>query len=174
MKRKILSALLISFIFATNLIGYANPIKMEDNKISVEAVEDIEEGFKTENGFVNKPKDFEVTTTNDTVVISGTGKENDKVKITLFKREGDSYVLMGEQIELKIGQLGLFTKEVSLKESSTKAPRETVISKDTLIVLQLERGKSSIWDYRLIRFADEKEVKKTLDNLKSNALVINK
>lgn len=174
MKKKFFVTLVLCMILSSSVFAYANPLLNKENKIPAGAVVELEEGFKADSGFVNKPKDFEVTTTKETVVISGTGKENDIVKISLFKRSGDAYVPMNEVIELKIGQLGVFTKEVSIKETNKKTPSASVISKDTLVVLELKRGDSSVWDYRLVSFADDNQVKQSLQNVRSNALVINK
>lgn len=171
MKNFKIGAFLLAFMILSTNISFANP---KDDSISVEKAKVIEESYKPEKSFVNKPKDFEINTTKDTVVISGYGKENDKVKITLYKREGDSYVLMGEAIDIKIGALGVFTKEISLKDSKGKGPKEAVVSKDTFIVLELKRGEQSVWDYRVVRFADEKEVKQSLESLKVTTLVPSK
>ena len=173
-KNFFVAALMSCMILSTSVFSYANPLLTKDNKITVESVVEIEESFKSDGGFVNKPKDFEVTTTKDAIVVSGVGKENDIIKITLYKRSGDSYVPMGEAVELKIGQLGVFTKEISLKETNKKTPSASVVSKETFVVLELKRGDNSTWDYRLVRFADDNDVKKSLQNVRSNALVINK
>lgn len=167
-KRSVLFVFLIAIIISTTMNGFANP-KKEDSKkdeaksISVKDVEDIAETINVEKGFINKPKDFILNTVNDALVVSGKGRENDRVTITLYKRDGDSYVQMGKSVELKIGPLGVFTKELSLKDTSQKSPKEAVVSKDTFIVLELKRGESTTWDYRLVRFSDDKEVKKSLE-----------
>ncbi len=167
-KRSVLFVLFIAIIISTTMVGFANPRKEEAKKdevksISVKEVEDIAENINVEKGFINKPKDFTLNTVNDAIIVSGTGRENDRVTITLYKRAGDSYVPMGKSVELKIGPLGVFTKELSLKDTSQKSPKEAVVSKDTFIVLELKRGETTAWDYRLVRFSDDKEVRKSLE-----------
>lgn len=161
----IVFTLLSAMILSATAIVFANP-KEESKGIAVERVAEISEEINVEKGIINKPKDFVLNTVNDAFVVSGTGRENDKVTITLYKRVGDEYVQMGESIELKIGPLGVFTKELSLKEIDPKSPKETVVSKDTLLVLQMKRGDLVSMDYRLIKFSDDKEVKKSLDAIK--------
>ncbi len=161
--------MMFAIVLSATVVGFANP-KEEVKPISVERVIEISEEINVEKGIINKPKDFILSTVNDAFVVSGTGKENDKVTITLYKRVGDEYVLMGESMELKIGPLGVFTKELSLKENDPKSPKESVISKDTLLVLQMKRGDVVAWDYRLIKFSDDKEVKKSLDAIKLSPL----
>lgn len=162
-RRGILCIFLCALILSNTMAAFANPKKEEPKTLAVKEVEEIAENIQVEKGFINKPKDFTLNTVNDALVVSGKGKENDKVTITLYKREGDSYVQMGNIIELKIGALGVFTKELSLKDTSQKSPKEAVVSKDTFIVLELKRGDSTTWDYRLVRFSDDKEVKKSLE-----------
>lgn len=154
---------LFAIIMSATVIGFANPKKEEVKSISVEEVAEISKKIEVDKGFINKPKDFSFSTVNDTLVLSGKGKENDKVTITLYKRDGDSFVQMGDSIELKIGPFGVFTKELSLKDSNEKSPKEAVISKETFVVLELKRGEVSAWDYRMIRFSDDKDVKKSLE-----------
>lgn len=130
--------------------------------VPVKNVEEAQKSFDTDKSFVNKPKDFVLSTLSDTVVVSGVVKENDKLTITLMKRVKDEYVPYGEPIELTIGALGAFTKELSLKDTKSDAPKEVEVVKETLVVLELKRGKNTATDYRLIKFSDEKEVKETL------------
>lgn len=164
MKRLSIALIFVfAIIMSATMIGFAHPKKEEIKPISVEEVTKIAKEIKVDEGFINKPKDFSISTVNDGLVLSGTGKENDRVKITLYKRDGDDFVAMGEPIEVKIGPLGVFTKELSLKDSSQKSPKEAVVSKETFIVLELKRGDMSIWDYRFVRFSNDKEVKKSLD-----------
>ncbi len=164
--------LIIVLLFATVLsisaLGFADGAA---EQYSVEEVAEIADEIQIDKGFVDKPKDFILTTVSDAFILSGTAKENDKLTITLYKRVGNSFVPMGESVEIKIGPLGIFTKEVSLKDEQTKSPKETTVSKETFVVLELKRGDTVTWDYRLIRFTDDKEVKKSLDTLKSSALV---
>ncbi|MDO4711809.1 MAG: hypothetical protein Q4A75_07495 [Peptostreptococcaceae bacterium] len=154
---------IFAIIMSATVLSFANPKKEEVKPIPVEEVTKIAKEIKVEEGFINKPKDFSISTVNDTLVLSGTGKENDRVKITMYKRDGENFVVMGDSIEIKIGPLGVFTKELSLKDGSQKSPKEAVVSKETLIVLELKRGEVSVWDYRFVRFSNDKEVKRSLD-----------
>lgn len=160
----ILTIIAIMMISAT-LTGFADN-HGGDKTISNKKVEEIQETINMDRSFVNKPKDFLLSTTSDTVVISGDGKENDKIIIKLYKKAGDEFVQMGDQISLNIGALGVFTKEISLKDIESSAPKEAAVSKETLVVLELRRGEKSAYDYRLIKFSDNNEVKATLKTLK--------
>ncbi len=95
--------MMFAIVLSATVVGFANP-KEEVKPISVERVIEISEEINVEKGIINKPKDFILSTVNDAFVVSGTGKENDKVTITLYKRVGDEYVLMGESVELKSGR----------------------------------------------------------------------
>ena len=146
------------------LASFADPAE-----VSAKKVEEVQKSFEIDKSFVNKPKDFALNTINDTVVISGDGKENDKITIVLYKKDGDSYKQMGEAVELTIGPLGVFTKEISLKDQQN-SPKEAAVSKETFVVLELKRGANAAYDYRLIKFSDEKEVKETLKSVKAASL----
>ena len=139
-------------------------------EITAKKVEEVQKSFEIDKSFVNKPKDFLLNTINDTVVISGDGKENDKLTILLYKKDGDDYVQMGDAVELTIGALGVFTKEISLKDQQQNSPKEASVCKETFVVLELKRGTHVAYDYRLIKFADEKEVKETLKAVKIASL----
>ncbi len=166
---RITLVLLLVCIMSATVIGFANPKdnKKEIKTVPVSEVQKIIEEINVEKGFINKPKDFILNTVNDVFVVSGTARENDKVVITLFTNEGEEYVQMGDSIEVKIGPLGVFTKELSLKETNQKSPKEAVVSKDTFVVLELKRGDFIMKDYRLVKFSDDKEVKRTLESFKT-------
>ncbi len=160
MKKISLMLLIMALVsISATLTGFADP---GDKAISTKKVEDIQKNINMDKSFVNKPKDFLLSTVNDTVVVSGEGKEGDRVLITLYKKSGGEFVYMSDKIELSLGALGVFTKEISLKDSNPAAPKEALASKETLIVLELIRSGSSTYDYRLIKYSDEKEVKETL------------
>lgn len=143
------------------LASFADPAE-----VSAKKVEEVQKSFEIDKSFVNKPKDFVLNTINDTVVISGDGKENDKITIVLYKKDGDRYVQIGETVELTIGPLGVFTKEISLKDQAS-SPKEASVSKETFVALELKRGTNASYDYRLIKFSNEKEVKETLKAVKT-------
>ena len=162
-KSLIIPALLMAMMISTTLTGFADN---GDKAIETKKVEEIQKSFDQDTSFVNKPKDFLLNTTNDTVIISGDGKANDKITISLYKRVADEYVLMGDKIELNLGALGVFTKEISLKDLEATAPKESSVSKETLVVLELRRNGNSAYDYRLIKFSDDKDVKESLRAIK--------
>lgn len=136
------------------------------NSVSVETVQKLSESFSSENGVINKPKDFVLATIDDNVIISGVGKEGDKVSVYLYTRTGEEYVLLGDSLDFAIGPIGVFTKEISLKYQTSDLPKESKLSKDTLIVLQLKRGEAITKDYRIIKNTDEKDLEKSLSTLR--------
>ncbi len=162
-KLSIMLMLVMVMTLSATLTGFAD--NGGGNKtVSAKRVDEIQKNIDVNKGFVNKPKDFLLATVNDTVVISGDGKKGDKVIITLYKKSGDDYVQMGETVELTIGDLSVFSRAISLKDDS-KAPKEASISRETLVVLELSRSGNSAYDYRLIKFSDDKEVKETLSRI---------
>lgn len=160
-KISIMMMLVTVMILSATLTGFAE--NGDGSKtISAKRVEEIQKNFDVDKSFVYKPKDFLLATVNDTVIISGNGKKGDKVVITLYKKLADDYTQMGDTIELTIGDLAQINRAISLKDES-KAPKEASISKETLVVLELNRNGNSAYDYRLIKFYDDKEVKEKLN-----------
>ncbi|MGB5824103.1 MAG: hypothetical protein WBH44_08490 [Proteocatella sp.] len=137
------------------------------NSVSVESVQKLSESFSSENGIINKPKDFVLATIDDNVMISGVGKEGDRVSIYLYTRSDEEYVLMEDSLDFSVGLTGFFAKEISLKYQTSGLPKESKLSKDTLIVLQLKRGEAVNKDYRIIKTTDEKDLEESLSTLRS-------
>lgn len=164
MKKIIRTLVLTMLIFvAFSAMCFASP----GDNISVETVQKLSESFNNDNGIINKPKDFVLATIDDNVIISGVGKENDKVVVSLYTRANEEYVPMGDSVDFAIGPIGVFTKEISLKYQTSDLPKESKLSKDTLIMLELKRGGSITRDYRVIKSTDEKDLQKSLSTLKS-------
>lgn len=153
-----LLTLVIIALLATG-IGFADA---NDKSVPTKRVSEVQENFNINKSFVSKPADFLLNTTNDTVVISGEGKANDKISITLFRKSDNEYLQMGDAIEISIGEMGRFSKEVSLKDTQVNSPREAIVSKETFIIFELKRGANTNYDYRLIKYADEREIKESL------------
>lgn len=162
------SILTLLFILAVGGSSFAT-LNTTSNKtaVSTETVSKLQEAFTPETGIINKPKDFTLVTTSDTIIISGSGKEADSVKISLYTLIEDEYIPFGDTIEFKLGPLGVFTKEISLKYKSSDLAVEPKLSKNTLVVLELTRGNQSSKDYRVIKSSDEADLRNSLTALKS-------
>ncbi len=167
MKKIIRTLVLTMLIFvAFSAMCFASP----GDNISVETVQKLSESFNAEKSIINIPnntKDFTFITTDDNVTISGVVKGNDNITISLYTKIDEQYVPMGDSIYPKIGQLGVFSEDISLKYQTSDLPKESKISKNTLIRLELKRGESLIKDYRLIKITDKKDLEESLSTLKS-------
>lgn len=135
--------------------------------ISEETVQKIAESWDAEKSIITKPKDF-VTTLNedDSIAISGVVKENDTIKISLYTHVGDQYVPIGDVINPKVDKLGVFFQDISFKYQTASTPKESKLSKDTFIVLELKRGDSVIKDYRVVKITDKKDIQESLSTMK--------
>lgn len=159
MKKVIKLSIMTMFVFiAFTAMSFAAPA----DSISADTVDKLSESFNSERSIINKPKDFVLATIDDNVIVSGMGKEGDKITVSLFTRVSDEYVPMKDSIDFTIGPIGVFTQEISLKYQTSKAPVESKLSKDTLVVLTLRRGDSVLKDYRVIKSSDEKDLQKSL------------
>jgi len=164
MKKVIRLSIMTMFIFiAFTAMSFAAPA----DSISADTVAKLSESFNSERSVINKPKDFVLATIDDNVIISGMGKEADKISISLYTRVDDEYVPIKDSIEFSIGPIGVFTQEISLKYKTSRMPVESKISKDTLVVLTLKRGDSVLRDYRVIKASDEKDLQKSLSTLRT-------
>lgn len=164
MKKLIRLSIMTMFIFiAFTAMSFAAPA----DSISADTVEKLSESFNSDRSVINKPKDFVLATIDDNVIISGMGKEGDKISISLYTRVDDEYVPIKDSIEFSIGPIGVFTQEISLAYKTSRMPVESKISKDTLVVLTLKRGDSFLRDYRVIKASDEKDLQKSLSTLRT-------
>lgn len=135
--------------------------------ISVETVQKIADSWDAQKSIINNPKEF-VTSLNgdDSIAISGVVKENDTIKISLYTRVDDQYVPMGEDISPKVDKLGVFFQNVSFKYQTTTMPKESKLSKDTFIILELRRGDAVVKDYRVVKITDKKDIQESLSTMK--------
>ena len=164
MKKAIRLSLMTMFIFiAFTAMSFAAPA----DSISADTVQKLSESFNSERSVINKPKDFVLATIDDNVIISGMGKEGDRITVSLYTRSGDEYVPMTDSIDFEIGPIGVFTQEISLKYQTSKFPVESRISKATLVVLTLKRGDSVLRDYRVIKASDKNDLQESLSTLRS-------
>ncbi|WP_028828726.1 hypothetical protein [Proteocatella sphenisci] len=164
MKKVIRLSIMTMFIFiAFTAMSFAAPA----DSISADTVEKLSESFNSDRSVINKPKDFVLATIDDNVIISGMGKEGDKISISLYTRVDDEYVPIKDSIEVKLGRIGDFMEKISLKYQTSRMPVESKISKDTLVVLTLKRGDSFLRDYRVIKASDEKDLQKSLSTLRT-------
>lgn len=164
MKKYIKILMLTVCLFAAfSISAFAAP----SENISVETVQKIADSWDADKSIITKPKDF-VTTLNDddSIAISGVVKENDTIKISLYTRIYDQYVPMGDDINPKVDKLGVFFQSISFKYQTNSAPKESKLSKDTLIVLELKRGDSVIKDYRIVKITDKKDIQESLSTMK--------
>ena len=101
MKKAIRLSLMTMFIFiAFTAMSFAAPA----DSISADTVQKLSESFNSERSVINKPKDFVLATIDDNVIISGMGKEGDRITVSLYTRSVDEYVPMTDSIDFEIGQ----------------------------------------------------------------------
>lgn len=94
----------------------------------------------TKRAILTAPKTESFSTTNSTVVIAGTGQKNDKVRIELYTKKGESFSELQTEIELVVDALGIFSKEVQLFPGENK------------IVVTLSNAKGEISESRFINY----------------------
>ena len=100
MKKAIRLSLMTMFIFiAFTAMSFAAPA----DSISADTVQKLSESFNSERSVINKPKDFVLATIDDNVIISGMGKEGDRITVSLYTRYGDEYVPMTDSKHFEIG-----------------------------------------------------------------------
>lgn len=155
------------FVLLVSGSAFATSNTTQTRTVSVETVKKIQDAFNPDTGIINKPKDFALVTTSDSVIISGSGKEADSIKINLYTLNGNEYQAFGDTIEFKLGPLGVFTREISLKYKASELAVEPRLSKNTLVVLELTRGPFTSKDYRIIRSSDESDLRNSLTSLRS-------
>lgn len=94
----------------------------------------------TKQAILTAPKSESFSTTNSTVVIAGTGQKNDKVRIELYTKKGESFSELQTDINLVVDALGVFSKEIELFPGENK------------IVVTLSNAKGEISESRFINY----------------------
>ncbi|MGL5439596.1 MAG: hypothetical protein ACRDA4_04320 [Filifactoraceae bacterium] len=158
--KKLIRALLLTAITTTLLSApcFANNVSVKDVTTKIESLQ-------ASSPIITKPKDKVYLTTNDSVVISGTGKEKDIVSITVYTKSGSEYTLISDD-SLEIGPLGVFTTELSLKYAG-KTPKSMQISGETYVYLKIVRGTTVIDDARIIKYTSDEKLQDSLSALKT-------
>ena len=94
----------------------------------------------TKQAILTAPKSESFSTTNSTVVIAGTGQKNDKVRIELYTKKGESFSELQTDINLVVDALGVFSKEIELFPGENK------------IVVTLSNAKGEVSESRFINY----------------------
>lgn len=162
--KKFMSTLLLTMI---TVMLFTVP-SFANTSISEKDVTTKIESLQISSPIITKPKEKTYLTTNDTVVISGIGKEKDVVSIVVYTKSGSEYTLIDEN-SLEIGPLGVFTTELSLKYVG-QTPKDVQISEETYVYLRIVRGSTVIDDARIIKYTSDEKLQNSLNALKTTGL----
>ncbi|MDO4720750.1 MAG: hypothetical protein Q4A78_08815 [Peptostreptococcaceae bacterium] len=104
--------------------------------------------------FLSSPKEESLATTSPTTVFAGKGSEGDTVKISLFLKKNDEYILENE-FSFKIESLGLFVKEIDLFPGENK------------IQISITHKGGEVTETRLIKYSPKSnvDIEKLMKNL---------
>lgn len=104
--------------------------------------------------FLSSPKEESLATTSPTTVFAGKGSEGDTVKISVFLKKNDEYILENE-FSFKIESLGLFVKEIDLFPGENK------------IQISITHKGSEVTETRLIKYSPKSnvDIEKLMKNL---------
>lgn len=138
---------------------YAAP-KEETKLTQKEVLRILDRLEKNENPIIRKPEDVSVSTTSNTVVLSGKGKEKEKVSIELYYKTNEEYVFDGQSVDVVLGPLGVFSKELAIGDSFGST------NKEVFILVKIKRKSDLILDARKIIYSDIEEIKKSLENIR--------
>lgn len=157
--KKFVSVFLLSLMLVSVSVSYANPSSNET--LSQKEVVQILENIDTENSpIIKKPEELNVSTTSNTIVISGKGREKEKVIIELYYKVKDDYVFDKQPIEVTLGPLGVFSKEVAIKNSFGSS------TKELFVLVKIQRKNEWIVDARKMVYSDISDIKKSLENIR--------
>lgn len=153
MKKWVLVGMLLLTICSITTFVSAAP------KVTKMTVHDINQFVETldeeETPIFTAPETITSSTTSKTVVVSGVGKAKDKVIIELYqKADRNTYVCTTEPIEITVGALGVFSKELDVSHS-----------KNVFVLAKIYRKSEWVKDGRFINVVDKEDLKKALQNI---------
>lgn len=125
-------------------------------KMTVQEVNQLVDTLEEENTpILTTPETITSSTTSKTVVVSGIGKAKEKVILELYqKSDRNTYTCNTEPIEITIGALGVFSKELDISTS-----------KNVFVLAKMYRKSDCIKDGRFINLVNKEDLKKALQNI---------
>lgn len=159
MKKIICSLIVLMTVLSLTTGIYATP--KEEIKLTQKEVSKILDGLdKNGSPIIKKPEDLNFSTISNTIVISGKGKEKEKVSIELYYKTNDDYIFDKQPIDVTLGSLGVFSKELSIRESFGST------NKEVFILVKIQRKSELVIDARRVIYSDIEEIKKSLENIR--------
>lgn len=159
MKKIICSLIVLMTVLSLTTGIYATP--KEEIKLTQKEVSKILDGLdKNGSPIIKKPEDLNFSTISNTIVISGKGKEKEKVSIELYYKTNDDYIFDKQPIDVTLGPLGVFSKELSIRESFGST------NKEVFILVKIQRKSELVVDARRVIYSDIEEIKKSLENIR--------
>lgn len=153
MKKWVLIGMLLFVLCSMTSFVFAAPkiTKMSSNDVN-QFLETLKED---ETPIFTAPETIISSTTAKTILISGVGKAKDKVIIEVYqKSDRNTYVCNTEPIEITVGALGVFSKELDVSPS-----------KNVFVIAKITRKSEVIKDGRIINIVDKNYLKKALQNI---------
>lgn len=153
MKKWVLVGMLLLTICSTTTFVSAAP------KVTKMTLHDVNQFVETlneeETPIFTAPETITSSTTSKTIVVSGVGKAKDKVIIELYQKvDRNTYVCTTEPIEITVGALGVFSKELDVSSS-----------KNVFVLAKIYRKSEWIKDGRIINVVDKDDLKKALQSI---------
>lgn len=158
--KKAIIVLTILTIVLSNLSVYAAP---KNNVLASNTVSEFMESIKEDSGpIIKRPEVSVFSTTSNTILVSGSGNAKEKVILELYYKNGKgNYVSEEEPVEITLGALGVFSKEIKIPEDA---------SKEFFLSVKLYRNSKWIYDGRIIRFTDKEDLKRALQNINNSVI----
>ncbi len=153
MKKWMLIGMLLLVLCSMTSFVFAAP------KITKMSSHDVNQFLETlkedETPIFTAPETITSSTTAKTILVSGVGKAKDKVIIEVYqKSDHNTYVCNTEPIEITVGALGVFSKELDVSPS-----------KNVFVIAKITRKSEVIKDGRIINIVDKNDLKKALQNI---------